>query len=210
MRQRQEDSWGARAIDGGMPTPLERHRAGGIARRTLVAAAVSLLTATAGAAAQNAFSPNLIITSTVPSNGDLNPYGVAFVPQDFPAGGKIAPGDILVGNFNNSKNLQGTGSTIIKVTPNGVISPPLSATVFYQASGLGFSTALWVLQDGFVLAGSVPSTDGKYNTIKPGAVLVLDARGKLVSTITTDINAPWDMAVFDPGSTAKNFVANVG
>ena len=45
--------------------------------------------------------------STVPSNGDVNPYGVAFVPKTIPTGGVLQPGDILVSNFNNSANLQG-------------------------------------------------------------------------------------------------------
>jgi hypothetical protein len=51
--------------------------------------------------------------STVPANGDVNPYGVAYVPAGFPAGGTILAGDILVSNFNNSANLQGTGTTIV-------------------------------------------------------------------------------------------------
>src|SRR5438309_2324458 len=38
--------------------------------------------------------------STVPANGDVNPYGVAFVPKGFPKGGTIHPGDVLVSNFN--------------------------------------------------------------------------------------------------------------
>jgi len=46
-------------------------------------------------------------TSTSPSNGDVNPYGIAYVPTGFPAGGTIVAGDILVSNFNNSANLQG-------------------------------------------------------------------------------------------------------
>src|SRR4029077_11552883 len=56
--------------------------------------------------------------STVPANGDGNPYGVAFVPPNFPAGGTINPGDILVSNFNSSSGLQGTGTTIVDVPPN--------------------------------------------------------------------------------------------
>ena len=55
--------------------------------------------------------------STVPANGDLNPYGVAFVPNGFPKGGKIRSGDILVSNFNASSNLQGTGTTIVRWRP---------------------------------------------------------------------------------------------
>src|SRR5215469_12326697 len=39
--------------------------------------------------------------STVPANiGDVNPYGVAFVPSGFPTGGKLNAGDLLVSNFN--------------------------------------------------------------------------------------------------------------
>src|SRR6202167_1099389 len=54
-----------------------------------------------------------ITATTIPSNGDLNPYGVAFVPAGFPSGGSIAAGDLLVANFNNNSNQQGTGTTIV-------------------------------------------------------------------------------------------------
>ena len=57
--------------------------------------------------------------TTVPANGDQNPYGVAFVPPGFPTGGTLSPGDILVSNFNNSANQQGTGTTIVDIKPNG-------------------------------------------------------------------------------------------
>jgi hypothetical protein len=55
------------------------------------------------------------VVSTVPSNGDVNPYGVAFVPPGFPSDGTIHPGDVLVSNFNASSNLQGSGTTIVDV-----------------------------------------------------------------------------------------------
>ena len=64
--------------------------------------------------------------TTVPANGDLNPYGVAFVPSDFPSGGTIQPGDVLVSNFNGSSNLQGTGTTIVDISPSG------SQSLFFQ------------------------------------------------------------------------------
>ena len=57
-----------------------------------------------------------ITDSTIPPTGDLNPYGVAFVPLGFPSGGSIAAGDVLVANFNNSSNLQGTGTTIVSIS----------------------------------------------------------------------------------------------
>ena len=34
--------------------------------------------------------------TTVPANGDVNPYGAAVVPVGFPAGGSLHPGDMLV------------------------------------------------------------------------------------------------------------------
>ena len=57
--------------------------------------------------------PNLPVTptvsyTTVPSNGDLNPYGLAVVPAGFPGGGVLHAGDYLVSNFNDKANTQGT------------------------------------------------------------------------------------------------------
>ena len=93
--------------------------------------------------------------STVPANGDQNPYGVAFVPQDFAGGGPLHPGDILVSNFNDAGNTQGTGTTIVRITPDG------QRSVFFQGeTGLGLTTALGILKNGFVIVGNVLPTDG--------------------------------------------------
>jgi hypothetical protein len=142
--------------------------------------------------------------STSPSNGDLNPYGVAFVPHNFPAGGTINPGDVLVSNFNAGSNLQGSGTTIVDVPANA----PLA--LFFQGTApLGLTTALNVLQGGFVLVGNFPSPDGSCGSASPGSILVIDKGGHLLSTITdSTIQGPWDSALFDEGSTAKLFVAN--
>jgi hypothetical protein len=59
------------------------------------------------------------IASTISSNGDLNPYGVAQVPA---TSGALIKGDILVSNFNNSSNLQGRGTTIVQISPSGTVS----------------------------------------------------------------------------------------
>lgn len=152
--------------------------------------------------------------STVPANGDVNPYGVAFVPDGFPSGGPLHPGDIVVSNFNNSANLQGTGTTIVKVN-NG--SPP---TLFFQGqAGLGLTTALGVLKGGFVLVGNLPSTDGSGSCIAEsgpmqnvgqGGLLVIDKNGNLVKQLTSAslLNGPWDLTVRDEGQFAQVFVAN--
>jgi hypothetical protein len=97
-----------------------------------------------------AFLPNGGISSTVPANGDLNPYGVAVIPLGFPSGGAVNPGDVLVSNFNDSSNAQGTGTTIISFTPGGPVAPLTTpgnsgaANVFFTSSAIGLSTALGV------------------------------------------------------------------
>jgi hypothetical protein len=149
------------------------------------------------------------VVSTVPANGDGNPYGVAFVPRNFPSGGAISPGDVLVSNFNNAPtmtggNLQGTGTTIVDVPPNAPI------TLFFQSSTpTGLTTALNVLRRGFVLVGNFPSTDGTLGTATAGSILVIDKSGNLVSTYTdSSVQGPWDSALFDEGGRALYFVAN--
>jgi hypothetical protein len=67
------------------------------------------------------------IVSTVPANGDVNPYGVAFVPDGFPKSGSLEAGDILVSNFNNRANQQGTGTTIVNVASTDEVS------IFFRA-----------------------------------------------------------------------------
>jgi hypothetical protein len=159
-----------------------------------------------------AFLPTVRIVSTVPPNGDLNPYGVAFVPLNFSSGsGPLQPGDILVSNFNNSMNLQGTGTTIVRIPANGPVStffagPPHPG----GSSGLGLSTALAVLRKGFVIVGNVPSKDGTSATVGSGSLLVIDNTGQLISTIKGPlIKGPWDMTVQDEGDRAIVFVSNV-
>src|SRR5499425_561175 len=176
--------------------------------RLLVASLVLLLLpATLLRAQNNAFLPAQVrVVSTIPSNGDLNPYGVATVPQKFPMGATVNAGDILVSNFNNSSNAQGTGTTIVRIQASG------PASVFFQGTPpLGLTTALNILQAGFVLVGNFPSSDfsGSCTTAQAGSILVINKRGKLVSSIVDpSINGPWDSTPFDQGSTAKLFVAN--
>jgi hypothetical protein len=146
------------------------------------------------------------VISTIPANGDVNPYGVAFVPPKFPAGGMVNPGDILVSNFNNKSNLQGTGTTIVRIQGSG------PASVFFQGTApLGLSTALTVLRAGFTLVGNFPSPDlsGSCATAQAGSILVINTSGKQVASIVDpSINGPWDSALFDEGNSAKLFVAN--
>jgi DNA-binding beta-propeller fold protein YncE len=180
--------------------------------RVILAAAVGLWPALAPASdTEEAFIPRLVNSSTVPSNGDVNPYGVAFVPDGFPKGGLIAAGDVLVSNFNNSANLQGTGTTIVQLTPQGTLAPPGTAVAFFTSGLAGLSTALGVLRGGFVIVGNVPTSDGTIATIGQGALQLIDRHGRLVQTLADPqfLDGPWDLALDDQGSHAHIFVSNV-
>jgi DNA-binding beta-propeller fold protein YncE len=175
-------------------------------------AALGLTSAIAAAdGPDEAFIPAVVNSSTIPSSGDVNPYGVAFVPNHFPGGGAIVAGDVLVSNFNSSANIQGTGTTIVQLAPSGAIAPPGSAATFFTSSLPGLSTALGVLEGGFVLVGNVPTTDGTFGTIGQGAIQVIDRFGSLLQTWTDAVflDGPWDLAIDDQGNRAHVFVSNV-
>ena len=152
------------------------------------------------------------LINTVPENGDQNPYAIAVAPV---SAGTIKAGDVLVGNFNNAANLQGTGSTIVDYHPD-TKQMSVFATVPRDLKacpgGIGLSTAMTMLKSGWVIVGSTPSNDGTTTTKGAGCLIVLDNTGKVVSTITgANINDPWgNMAVVDNGDTATLFVSNAG
>ncbi|MGU7770130.1 hypothetical protein ACV229_08095 [Burkholderia sp. MR1-5-21] len=151
--------------------------------------------------------PAFVTSTTVPANGDVNPYGIAFVPQGVPAWSTLKPGDVVVSNFNNSSNVQGTGTTIVKLTPGSN-----QATTFFQGSNLGLTTALTVLRNGFVLVGNVPTmVVGMKTVVEQGSLLVINPQGQLVTQLVSAslLNGPWDMTVIDRGQRVTAFVSNV-
>jgi hypothetical protein len=179
-----------------------------------LAAAFALVAALTGAKdtfAQNAFLPAALNSSTIPENGDVNPYGVAFVSDGFPSGGIIAARDVLVANFNDGANVQGTGTTIVRLPAHGPIASPGTAVAFFTSKLPGLSTALGVLRGGFVVVGNVPTKDGTFATIGRGALQVIDRHGKLIETWTDSVflDGPWDLTIDDTGSYAHIFVSNV-
>jgi hypothetical protein len=157
-----------------------------------------------------------LVGSTVPSNGDLNPYGIVNVTKSV---GSLVAGNILISNFNNggeppTGNLQGTGSTIVQVTPGGKLS------LFAQINpatlpgpcpgGVGLTTALALLPQGYVVVGSLPTTNGMSATAQAGCLIVLDSSGHPVETISgAPINGPWDMTSVGEGAKSTLFVTNV-
>jgi len=151
--------------------------------------------------------------TTVAANGDNNPYGVAFIPKDFPAGGKLKPGDILVSDFNGvstGTSVQATGVSIVSIDPAG------NTTTFYTGpQGLGLNTALGVLPGGFIIVGNTPHTmvNGTA-TVAPGSLLILDRNGNLKETLDAsnplyNLDGPWGLTIVNQGSTSHVFVSNV-
>jgi plastocyanin len=167
--------------------------------------------AAVGASYIGQFSMTSTVTSTVPANGDVNPYGVAVVPRTT---GKLVQGQVLVSNFNAKSNLQGTGTTIVQIAPGGTQSlfAQINATTLPGPcpGGVGLTTALAVLSSGWVIVGSTPTTNGQSATLKAGCLLVLDSTGRVREALAGPlINGPWDMAARDQGRVAILFVANV-
>lgn len=151
------------------------------------------------------------IASTVPANGDVNPYGMAQVKRTI---GNLRAGHILISNFNDSGNFQGTGTTIMDVAPDGAVS--LFAAIDASAlpgscpGGVGLTTALVVLEQGWVIVGSLPTRNQGTVLSGSGCLLVLDSSGKVVETFYGSlINGPWDMTALDGEHEAKLFVTNV-
>lgn len=151
------------------------------------------------------------IASTVPGNGDVNPYGMAQVTRTV---GNLRAGHILISNFNNAANAQGTGTTIVDVAPDGSVGlfAALNASSLPGScpGGVGLTTALVVLQQGWVIVGSLPTSDGTSATAQAGCLIVLDSLGNAVETFYGSlINGPWDMTALDGEHSAALFVTNV-
>ncbi|VWB55917.1 hypothetical protein BLA23254_02565 [Burkholderia lata] len=194
------------AVDPPVVARVRRTLAHSLRRAACGAGLLALSSAFAWAGGNDIILPIPSFTaSTVPANGDLNPYGIAFVPRGVPSWSTLKPGDVVVSNFNAASNAQGTGTTIVKLTPGKT-----PATTFFQGTNLGLTTALVVLRSGFVLVGNVPTPDGK--TIEPpGSLLVIGPQGNLVTQLSSAalLDGPWDMTVIDRGQRVTAFVSNV-
>lgn len=204
--------WGPASIRHQSDRPVRRSAA------AVMSAAVALPlflgagpTWASGSPFVSGFNSIATVASTVPKNGDVNPYGVAVVPVSH---GRLVAGDVLISNFNNGQNLQGTGSTIDEISPSGRVTQfaDLAHGKLHGAcpGGLGLTTALVALRSGWVVVGSLPTSDGSSGTMKAGCLIVINAGGHPVETIAGDpINGPWDMTAVDSGNTASLFVTNV-
>jgi DNA-binding beta-propeller fold protein YncE len=193
---------------------MELHRT--LSTRVCVLGLLALIVSTTNVFA-HASDPSFIghlntvttLNSTVPSNGDVNPYGVALVPE---TKGTLVAGRFLISNFNNFMNQQGTGTTIVQIAPDGTFTTfaQIDPTAVSCPGGIGLTTALVALRSGFVVVGSLPTADGTSATAEAGCLIVLDSSGNVVETISGHhLNGPWDMTAVDGGFFAVLFVTNV-
>ena len=164
------------------------------------------------------FSTTTTLASTVPANGDQNPYGIVTAPRTI---GSLHAGDILVSNFNNEGPTkdgqpigggnQGEGTTIMQFNRDGG-DPRLFAQIDPTRfpGGVGLTTALAALPDGYVIVGSLPTTDGTSATMTAGELIILSPWGHVVGEIAgRHINGPWDMTSVSHGPITTLFVTNV-
>jgi hypothetical protein len=180
------------------------------------ALAAALVPGAAALAAPGSFLDSIhrqsTLSTTVPENGDQNPYAIVVAPV---SAGAVQKDDVLVTNFNNDGNLQGLGTTIVAFNPATkklTTFASLPRNLAGCPGGIGLTTAMTMLKSGWVIVGSAPSSDGTTGTKGPGCLIVLDPNGKVANVIANDaINMPWgNMATLDEGDSATIFVSNTG
>jgi hypothetical protein len=194
---------------------VSRIRTRVVAPAGLIALTLALTVTVGPVFARGSFVGNLhtvrFVATTIPANGDVNPYGTFVVPSTV---GNLVQGNILVSNFNDSGNAQGTGSTIVEISPSGNqrLFAQIDASTLPGAcpGGVGLTTALVALRSGWVIVGSLPTQTGLSSEAQAGCLIVLNAEGSPVETIPgPKINGPWDMTAADFGDSAVLFVTNV-
>lgn len=145
---------------------------------------------------------------TMAEDGDHNPYRVARVKRSV---GNLKEGHILVGNFNKNAEVQNKRAIIADVAPDGTVAVfsrinPETVTASCPG-GIGMTTSLVVLRDGWVIVGVMPS-----DCEQPagGCLVVLNEFGKAVDTFSGAlINGPWDLAAYESEEETRLFVTNV-
>src|SRR3984885_12435059 len=89
---------------------------------------------------------HVTLTSSVPDNGDQNPYAIVVAPV---SAGTIQKDDVLVDNFNDISNLQGLGTTIVDYNPatkQTTLFAKLPRHLPQCPGGVGLTTAMTMLK----------------------------------------------------------------
>ncbi len=108
------------------------------------------------------------IGSTVPANGDQNPYGLDVAKA---TAGKIQRGDLVVCNFNDSANVQGTGTTIVALHPH----PGSTSLLVAQDPSLLGCTEVALSPNDVIWASAFAANDNPL--VSPGGVVLTTLPG---------------------------------
>jgi len=200
---------------------------GSVAACALVAGALTTAFAaghgsgsSSSSSSSSSWNPNIVtstttiknISSTVPSTGDLNPYGVATIPSSI---GHLTRGYELVTNYNNKSNLNGTGASIIEINPatgqKTLFAWLTQSTMPSQCpGGIGLTSSIVVLKNGWVIVSSLPTSDGTSKTAKAGCLIVINSLGHAKAVLSGSwLNGPWGMTAVDNGNNVQLFVTSV-
>jgi hypothetical protein len=147
-----------------------------------------------------------IVGSTTPPDGDTVPAGIWPVTTTI---GSVTAGDVLVDNAADAAGHLGTGTSIVDVHPDGRVGvfATVPRTLSGCPGGVGLTTALVQLDTGWVIVGSLPTTNGKI--AGAGCLVVLSSTGAVAGTISGSyLDGPWAETVRDSGATASLFVSN--
>lgn len=122
------------------------------------------------------------VSSTVdPSNGDQNPYAIAFAPTSFQGDGNPAhlqPGDLVVSNFSNASGVNGAGTTVEAIRNgkpvtiyNEMNAPTASGGTVSTAGPVAIAFApngnLWIANYGLSGTGA----DGNVQIVTPTGIV---------------------------------------
>ena len=146
---------------------MKRHgRFSGAFRGGALAAACAASTALLAVTATNAAAPKSFLegihrqttlTSTVPENGDQNPYAIVVAPV---SAGSIQKDDVLLTNFNNSRQSAGPRDDDRRLSTRDQEAVDLRhaapQTLRGCPGGVGLITAMTMLKTGWVIVGSAP------------------------------------------------------
>jgi hypothetical protein len=131
-----------------------------------------------------------VIGSTIdPKLHQLNPYGLTVAPKTV---GDLTAGDLVVCNFNDSKNVQGTGYTIVALHP----APGSKPSLISDNSTLVGCAALALDPGDNIWAAAFSSDDNP--VISPSGKLEVNIKGKI-------FDHPWGQIYAQPKSGAAAF-----
>jgi hypothetical protein len=132
----------------------------------------------------------VVIGSTIdPKFGQTNPYGLTVAPS---TDGDFTKGDLVVCNFNDKKNVQGTGFTIVALHPK-----PGSKPLLVSSSKTLLGCAALALDPGDNIWAAAFSADDN-PVISPSGTLEVNIKAK-------PLDGPWGQAYAQPTSGSPVF-----